>query len=139
MTAEIVRLEKYRRFVEAMTDAIDGKPLSPMQRNLLSRVLDALSDGKDVADLIGTTPANGRPPVDHTMPAIHYHALRAAGEKSVVALRVVADAWAVSTETVKQAARLHRSLAEETIGIYGTSLGDLIQHCRNVAGVRKSR
>lgn len=133
MTAEIVRQEKQKRFIDAMCAAADGRPLTTFQRNLLLQVMQRLIEGGDAAELVGATRPDGRPQRDHTMMVTHYHALLRTGLKPKQARGVVAVAWKLSDESVRQAERKLRGIAKETLQIWGDDIPRLIRHCQAAA------
>jgi hypothetical protein len=91
---ETIRIDKQRRFIRAMTKAIEGQAMTQTERDLLDAILVALLRGDDVADLTGTCPPYNRRSDDRIHVALHYlcltHLLKV---KAEVAWKTVGDTW----------------------------------------------
>jgi len=91
---KMIRIDKQRRFVRAMSRAIEGQPMTQTERDLLDAVMVALLRGDDVADLTGSRPPHNRRSGDGIHVALHYLCLtRLLKQKADAAWQTVGDAW----------------------------------------------
>lgn len=99
---EVIRVEKQRHFVRAMSKSIDGRPVTRSDCALLETIFEALLRGKDVSDLIGVKPPHTRRSADPIYIALHYLCLtKLMHEKAVAAWRIVGDAWGLKQRVVR--------------------------------------
>jgi hypothetical protein len=100
---EMIRVDKQRRFIRAMSKVIDGQPVTHSERDLLDAILVALLRGDDVSDLTGTTPPHNRRSDDRVHVALHYLCLtQLLKEKADVAWQTVGDAWGLRRRDVQK-------------------------------------
>ena len=100
---ETIRIDKQRRFIRAMSKAIEGLPVTEAERNLLDAIFVALLRDDDVADLTGTRSPHNRRSGDGTHIALHYLCLtHLLMEKADVAWKTVGDAWGLRRRDVQK-------------------------------------
>jgi len=99
---EMIRINTQRRFIRAMSKAIEGQPLTQIERGLLDAILVALLRGDDVAHLTGTRPLHNRRSDDRIHVALHYLCLtQLLKEKADVAWQIVGDTWGLKRRDVQ--------------------------------------
>lgn len=124
MTSKAIARERRIRFAEAMAKAMDGDPLSTLEKVLLFDVSEALLRGEDARPLVGTQkPANR--PVDEQKARMAYwwtlDVARMVAEGQLVreAKEAAEKRWRVSEEQMRRAWLEHGSTARETVEILG--------------------
>jgi hypothetical protein len=99
----MIRIDRQRRFIRAMSKAIEGQPVTQSERDLLDAILVALLRGDDVADLTGTRPSHNRRSDDRIHVALHYLCLtQLLKEKAEVAWQTVGDVWGLRRSDVQK-------------------------------------
>jgi len=138
---EKLRVEKQRQFIRAMSKSIDGRPVSQSERSLLDDIFAELLRGKDVSDLIGIRPAHTRRSADPIYIALHYLCLtKLMHEKSVVAWRIVGDAWGLKRRDVRWVIADNRAPALLMLRQYAAVPDTLLRLCeRHARGGRPDR
>ena len=132
---ELTRVEKQRHFIQAMSKAIYGSPLSESERTLLDLVLDALLCGEDVSEIIGTKPPHDRRSDDPVYVAVHYLCLtKLMHWKSVPAWSVVGEVWGLKKRQVQQVIADNRRAALQIVGQFAGDGQALLQLCERQAG-----
>jgi hypothetical protein len=100
---EMIRVDQKRRFVRAMSRAIEGQPITQNERHLLDAIFVGLLRGDDVADLTGIKPAHNRRSDDRIHVALHYLCLTQLMEqKAEAAWQTVGDAWGLRKQDVQK-------------------------------------
>jgi hypothetical protein len=141
---EMIRIKAQRRFIRAMSNAIEGQPLTQTDRDLLDAILVALLRGDDVADLTGTKPPHNLRSGDGTHIALHYLCLtQLLKEKADVAWKAVGDAWGLQRRDVQNMVADNWAALAMLPQYYGAP-GKLLQLCEQRAwtarlGRRRSR
>jgi hypothetical protein len=141
---ETIRIDRQRRFIRAMSKAIEGLPLTQAERNLLDAIFVTLLRGGDVADLTGTKPPINRRSGDGTHIALHYLCLtQLLKEKVDVAWKIVGDAWGLRRRDVQKIVADNWA-ALALLPQYSGAPGTLLQLCEQRAwtarlGRRRSR
>lgn len=131
----LTRVEKQRHFIQAMSRAIDGRPLSESDRALLDLVLDALLCGEDVSEIIGTRPPHDRRTDDPVYVAVHYLCLtKLMRWKSQPAWSVVGEAWGLKKRQVQQVIADNRRAALQVVRQFAGDGPALLQLCERQAG-----
>jgi hypothetical protein len=138
---EMVRIEKQRRFIRAMSKPIDGRPLTQFERTLLDVIFQSLLRGEDVTDLIGTKPSSARRSEDRVFVAVHYLCLtKLMHETAAVAWGVVGDAWGLRKHELQQLIADHRVPALAMLPQFAAAPDTLLRLCeRRARGVRHDR
>jgi hypothetical protein len=141
---EMIRIDKQRRFIRAMSKAVEGLPVTQAERDLLDAIFVALLRGDDAADLTGTKPPHKRRSADGTHIALHYLCLtQILKEKADVAWETVGDAWGLKRRDVQKIVA-DNGAALAMLPQYSGAPGKLLQLCEQRAwtarlGRRRSR
>jgi len=138
---ETIGIEKQRRFIRAMCKSTDAQSVTQSERTLLDAILAALLRGEDVSGLIGIKPAHTRRPSDPLRIALHYLCLtKLMHESSVVAWRMVGDAWGLKKREVQWVIADNWVPALTMLRQFAVSPDTLLRLCeRHARGVRPER
>lgn len=131
---ETTQVERQRRFIQAMSKSIDGRPVTQSERELLEALFEALLHGEDVSDLTGITPPRNRRAADQLHIALHYLCLtKLKHEKSEVAWQVVGNAWGLKRRDVQWIIASHRAPALAMLRQFATAPDTLLRLCERHA------
>lgn len=137
---EMIRVERQRRFIRAMSKALEGQPLAPSDRTLLNAIFEALLRGDDVSGLTGTRTSHHRRAGDRIHVALHYLCLtRLMKEQAEVAWQTVSDAWGWRRSDVRKIVADNRAPALAMLREFEAAPDTLLQRCERHAWAARPR
>lgn len=131
---EMIRVERQRRFIRAMSKALEGQPLAASDRTLLNAIFEALLRGDDVSGLTGTRTLHHRRSGDRIHVALHYLCLtRLMQERAEVAWQTVSEAWGLRSSDVRKIVADNRAPALAMLRQFEAAPDTLLQRCERHA------
>lgn len=131
---EMIRVERQRRFIRAMSKALEAEALTQSDRTLLNAIFESLLRGDDVSGLTGTRTPHHRRSGDRIHVALHYLCLtRLMKERAEVAWRTVGDAWGLRICDVQKTVADNRAPALAMLRQYAAAPDTLLQRCERHA------
>jgi hypothetical protein len=131
---ELIRVDRQRRFIRAMSKAIEGQPVTQSERALLNAIFEALLRGDDVSGLTGTRSPHIRRSSDRIDIALHYLCLtRLLNEKAAAAWQTVGEAWELRKCDVQKIVADHRMPAVAMLRQFAAAPDKLLRRCERHA------